>query len=307
MRTKKLPLNPFKEALESLPDVVLCGISGGVDSIVLLHSLVETGKRPIVLHFQHGWRQDEELDAKLVEETAKELGVEFLKGKAPGALPKNEAMARMHRYRFFQSAAENKNCFNLVLAHHADDQVETFLMQLIRGTGSRGWGMDRITTFGKLVVYRPLLDFWKSDIIRFAQQRNFRWREDETNDNTHLLRNRIRKELIPFLESRFSQSIRRSLWKCCEVLREEKKWLTTLVQDFSCSPSLRLADLENTPIGKQRLIISLWLKKRGVADISFEDIESIRSLIEKPGKKKCNLSKKSAVILRNGEVLLTVQ
>ncbi|QSR87998.1 tRNA lysidine(34) synthetase TilS [Methylacidiphilum caldifontis] len=307
MKEIKSAVNPFKEALKFLPADILCGISGGVDSIVLLHSLVESGKRPVVLHFKHGWRKEEEYDAKLVEETAKELGVEFITGKSKKSLPQSEAIAREDRFRFFKTVAEQKNCFNLVLAHHADDQVETFLMQLIRGTGSRGWGMDKQTSFGKLIIYRPFLEFWKSDIISFAQKRNYRWVEDQTNDNALFLRNRIRKELIPFLENRFSRSIKKSLWKFCEVLREEKKWMTSLVQDLSSSHTLRLADLESAPIGKKRLILALWLKKRGISDISFDDIESIRKLIEEQGKKKCNLSRKAAVILTKGELLLTTQ
>ncbi|KIE58518.1 tRNA(Ile)-lysidine synthetase [Methylacidiphilum kamchatkense Kam1] len=304
---KHIQNNPFAESLKSIPEVVLCGISGGVDSIVLLHSLVEAGKKPIVLHFEHGWRKDETLDSKLVEELSKKLNVEFIKKKSEKSFPKTEAGAREERFRFFIDTAQRKNCYNLVLAHHADDQVETFLMQLLRGTGTKGWGMDKISSFGKLTIYRPFLDFWKADIIAFAKKNLYCWREDETNDNALYLRNKIRKELIPFLENRFSKSVKKSLWKFCEILREEKKWLMQLTQEIASGPSLRFSDLEKAPIGKQRLAIGLWLKKRGVADISFEDIESIREMIGKKGKKKCNLSRNLAVIFKNDELVLTHQ
>jgi tRNA(Ile)-lysidine synthetase-like protein len=160
--------HPCEAALATLPDApLLAAISGGVDSVALLYALIASGRKPVVLHFDHGWRQESAADAILVRDLARRHSLPYITGKRrPGRKAEmREASARAARYRFFGQVARKLRTPHLILAHHADDQVETFFLQLLRGTGAAGRGMDPVTTRDSLVLHRPWLALWKKDIL----------------------------------------------------------------------------------------------------------------------------------------------
>src|SRR5471030_1816498 len=125
------PFTPCESALIALPESLLVGVSGGVDSVALLHALVATGRQPVVLHFDHGWRAESGADAAFVKNQARKLGLKYVGAKMRSSKNHREANARAARYAFFAKTARRLRLHDLVLAHHADDQVETFLMQLL--------------------------------------------------------------------------------------------------------------------------------------------------------------------------------
>ena len=215
-----LKMHPCEAALTALPQPLLVAVSGGVDSMVLLRALAATGRKPVVLHFDHGWRTESAADAKWVHDAARRYGLKFVAGKMrPSAKGAREADARAARYAFFARVARKLKTPDLVLAHHADDQVETFLLQLLRGSGAAGRGMDAVTQRDGLVLHRPWLGLWKKEIIAYARKHKLAWREDATNADTRHRRNRIRRQLLPYLRRLFGPRVEKNLWRAAEIAR----------------------------------------------------------------------------------------
>lgn len=166
----------------------IVAVSGGVDSMVLLHMMIRTGGHElIVAHFDHGIRSDSHLDAELVRAIALNHNLQFeTKREELGELA-SEAYARDRRYEFLRELAQ-KHSAKIVTAHHLDDLVETVAINAKRGTGWRGLAaLDSD-------ISRPLLDFEKSELIEYAQRHSVEWREDSTNASDAYLRNRLRPQ-----------------------------------------------------------------------------------------------------------------
>ncbi len=224
-----IPPSPQPKALlralaawrDKLPARLLVGVSGGADSVALLHLLVEKGCRPHVCHLNHRWRGAEaDADAEFVRALAGKLKLPVtIKARKVGP---TEDAARKARHEFFHECAKATGIHTLALAHTADDQAETILLRLIRGAGPTGLaGMAAEREFGKLHVVRPLLNISRSEIVEYLQARGLAWREDASNRDVRFLRNRVRHVLLPLLEREFNPGIRRVLLRTAEVLRAE--------------------------------------------------------------------------------------
>ena len=278
-------------ALASLPEALLVGVSGGVDSIALLHALVAAGRQPVVLHFDHGWRAKSGADADFVRDMARKYGLKYIGGKmcASAARGHREADARTARYTFFAKTAKRLGIHDVVLAHHADDQVETYLLQLLRGSGAAGRGMDAIRERDGLVVHRPWLGIWKKVIVAYARNHKLKWRDDATNADTRHRRNLIRLRLLPYLEKQFGPAVTENLFRAAEIARAEGEWLDTLCMAAQ-EPELSVKALRAAPLAQQRRTLLRWLQGRGVTNISFADVEAVRALLENEKTAKINLS-----------------
>lgn len=214
-----------RERLLDPGEPVLVAVSGGVDSMVLVHVLRDLGHPCTVLHVEHGLRGREgDADCAFVEEQSRSLGLRCRSIKvdaAAHALDKGVSIqmaARELRYAFIHAVSrEDKQ--KVAMAHHADDAVETLLVHLLRGTGSQGWGSIKPRS-GEVV--RPLLCVDRAAILSFAQERGIRFREDSSNAETKYLRNRIRHELVPSLEQ-LRPGARKSLARSVAMLRELTK------------------------------------------------------------------------------------
>ncbi len=273
----------------------LIGVSGGRDSVALLHLLLEAGfTRLIVCHLDHQLRgRASRADAAFVEKLAERHGLEIVNGKADvRSLAKKkrlsiETAAREARYEFFAATARRKKCRTLFLAHHADDQVETFVFNLFRGAGASGLGAMRMesrrTIAGaRLVIIRPLLAVWRNEIDAYIAKNRLKFREDASNAGTIPLRNKLRHEILPALEKWFGRDIRKSLWRAAEILAEENEWLSAMIPPSG--RELSVPALREMPVARQRRSIHAWLKLMNVRDAGFEEIESVRSLL--PGSAK---------------------
>jgi tRNA(Ile)-lysidine synthetase-like protein len=175
----------------------IVAVSGGVDSIVLLDLLSKQPQLDIVVaHFDHGMRKDSYMDLEFVKDTAKKMNLDFY--SAQGNLGENasEAQAREARYKFLKNVASEQNADAIITAHHQDDQVETIIINILRGTGRKG--LDSLKD--RKDVKRPLLNYSKSEIIDYAKKNKIIWREDPTNQDEKYLRNYIRK-ILPKLSS----------------------------------------------------------------------------------------------------------
>ena len=299
--------HPCEIALAALPDApLLAAISGGVDSVALLHALVAAGRKPIVLHFDHGWRQASAADAIWVRDLARKHGLKYLTGKRrPGRKnERREADARAARYRFFAQVARKLRTPHLVLAHHADDQVETFLLQLLRGSGAAGRGMDPITTRDGLTLHRPWLALWKKDIRAYARKKKLKWRDDITNSDTKHRRNLLRHDVLPYLRKKLGPHVEQNLWRAAEIARAESEWLDTLCADAAQGPELSVKTLRAAPLAQQRRTILRWLQVRAIPDLTFAHVESLRALLTQHAPAKINLPANQHARRRAGKIFI---
>jgi len=178
---------------------VLVALSGGLDSVVLLHLLRFGGRKGSLwaAHFDHAMRPDSAADRAWVTGLCRAWEVPLLAERATPA-PRSESAARASRYAFLARAADEVGAERIATAHHADDQAETLLFRLARGTNLRGLAGIPARR-GRIV--RPLLPFRRAELAAYAAAARLRWREDPTNRDTRLARNRIRHALLPVLES----------------------------------------------------------------------------------------------------------
>ncbi len=188
----------------------LVGVSGGADSVALLHLLVAAGFRDlIVCHLDHRLRgRASTEDARFVRRLAENLGLvcecgrvdvrERMKAQAESL----ETAARHARHEFFAQCAENHGCNRVLLAHHADDQAETVLWNLLRGShGMKGMREEQSLMIKgvKLQLIRPLLGLRHAELVEWLESRSLRWREDASNSEPVAIRNRLRNEVFPLL------------------------------------------------------------------------------------------------------------
>jgi tRNA(Ile)-lysidine synthase len=295
---------PFKAAVipgEFSPDDPhLIGVSGGRDSVALLHWLVQRGfRRLIVCHLDHGLRSTSDSDARFTEDLARSLGVECVtnavdaRAVAAEAKLSLEAAAREMRYGFFAEVAAARGCPRVFLAHHADDQVETFLLQLLRGAGASGLGgMPTLSMrpIGRveLSIARPFLGVWRAEIDGYVADHALRFCEDETNAELHHTRNRIRHLALPALREAFGRDPREALWRAAELIRAEDDLLAAAPELRDLPAELDVSWLRGLPLALQRRVLHRWMRRGGVADVGFEEVEAARSLLA-GGTAKVNL------------------
>ncbi len=295
--------SPLITALAGLPERLLVGISGGVDSVALLQALVKAGRKPVVLHFDHGWRAESAEDAGWVRALAKGMRLSCHGGKMRSGKGVNtEAEARRARYAFFARMAKRLSVADLVLAHHADDQVETFLLQLLRGTGSAGRGMEPVAHREGLILHRPWLGIWKKEIVAFAKREGLEWREDSTNADTRHRRNLIRRRILPYLQKQIGASVGENLLRTAEIQRAEGEWLDQLCGEAETQLSVK--ELRDAPLARQRRTILRWLQSRDVRNIGFADVEAVRGLLHHISPAKVNLSEGRFARRRAGKLFV---
>ncbi len=286
----KRPEDPLLVRLAGLPSPFLLGVSGGCDSCALLHAAVTAGLSPVVLHFDHGWRKTGAVESRFVRALAKCHGLSCVTGKAPADAAHNESTARRQRWAFFRRAAKRLGIDRIVLAHHADDQAETFLLQLLRGTGSGWHGMAATSVQEGLTVHRPWLEVGRREIEAYARAEGLAWHDDPTNLDQGPLRNRLRHRLIPLLEAEFEPAVRARLGRAAEIQRANQEWLDALVAEEARAERLPVARLRALPVGHQRHLLRAWLRGRKIADLSFADIEAARGLLFRERPARINLS-----------------
>ena len=208
---------------------IVVAISGGLDSVALLHLFrfaITQSHQLHAAHFDHCSRDDSAADAQWVSGLCRAWGVPLELGRAKEALISEES-ARNARHDFLESVRTRVGGGVVVMAHHADDQAETVLFRMVRGSGLRGLsGMSEYRDPG---VWRPLLPFWRDEIALYAQEVCLNWREDPTNQEQRFTRNIIRNNVLPEIESRIAPAARRSLVRLADLAREdEKAWIILL-------------------------------------------------------------------------------
>ena len=329
-------------------ETVLVGCSGGPDSIALFHLLREmAGKYELSLvmaHLNHGIRKEADADEAFVRRLAETEGIRMVTEKVNcPALSKEwkvslESAARKARYAFFESHAKALKASKVALGHTADDQAETILMRLLRGAGlKRLAGMFPITCRKGVYFIRPLIRCQKSDVLAYLASRNLAYRTDETNLAPCCTRNKIRLNLMPFLEKEFNPSIVRTLSQTAELIREDHDLLEHVMSnlerrlgiDFKKARSeqvvrkeypwtagfeeeahyIDLDKIRSQPMGIQRRIIQKWLSVFSIHPrrIHYQHIQAITNLINRSeGGGELSLPGGVSIYREAGQLCLTV-
>ncbi|MBA3960581.1 MAG: tRNA lysidine(34) synthetase TilS [Chthoniobacterales bacterium] len=294
----------------------LVGVSGGRDSVVLLHWLLSRGyKRLTVCHLDHGLRgRASRGDLEFVRRLATKWKLPFatakrdVAGYAAKCHQSIEQTAREMRLGFFGEVACRRRCYTVFLAHHADDQVETFLMRLLRGAGGCGLGaMREVSEFAPLRFVRPFLGVWRSEIDAYVAEHRLKFREDASNLELVATRNRTRHLLIPQLEKQLGRNVRQNIWRAASVFSEEDALMESLVPVtfFLREATLPVEMLIELPIALQRRTILRWLRSRGIRDLGYNVVERVRSLLAPGGAvAKVNLPGDRHARRRDGELFI---
>lgn len=209
-------------------------MSGGPDSVYLLMEMKSRGVDVVAAHWNHSLRgRDSDADQRFVEDLGKTLGIQVVSGKISGGRARRhrteggaaatEARMRKSRYRFLETVRQEAGADRILVAHTADDQVETVLMRILEGAGISGLkGIPRKTAEG---IERPILDVWREEILEYLQKHKIPYRVDKSNFDTRFERNWIRHVLIPLLEKRYGKSVKKRIFALGERFREMDAFL----------------------------------------------------------------------------------
>jgi tRNA(Ile)-lysidine synthase len=246
---------------------VVVAVSGGPDSLALLSILRELiPSLPLhltVAHFDHGWRDDSSADRDFVHDFARRWGFDFKTARAEPTLPHTESAAREARYRFLRETAEQTRSTAIALGHTRDDQVETLLLHLLRGSGSRGLGAMRRRD-GDLA--RPLLDVSRADLEAYLARLHLTPRRDPSNEDPRFTRNRLRQQLLPSIDA-FDPSARELLARTADILAEEDRYLQDQVADLPEDIATDREAFATLPPALQRRVIRRLIPEGGFARI----------------------------------------
>jgi len=302
-----------RQALLTPGDRVLVAVSGGPDSVALLHllnSLRDELQLDLeVAHLQHGIRgRESEDDARFVAGLANDLRLPFhLKVvnipamKAAAAKGNVEQLARQERYRFFTEMAEGRKLNKIATGHTLDDQAETVLMWLLRGCGMKGLGgisplrcLDNESDSAVRLI-RPLLAISKTEILEYLREAELPYRNDGTNKDAALLRNWIRLELLPEIAEKIGSGFQRRLGSQADLLRDEDDLLDRIaratLETVRAPGGLDRAAFVKQENGLQRRMLRLWIaESRGhLRGLDYDHVEDLIDLIAR-GKPQSRLS-----------------
>ncbi|MGB3401423.1 MAG: tRNA lysidine(34) synthetase TilS [Microcoleaceae cyanobacterium] len=278
---------------------ILVAVSGGQDSLCLIQILLDLqpkwGWNLAIAHCDHGWRSDSEANANYIKNLAETWQIPFYLLTASD-LDKSEAAARKWRYQALAEVAQNHQYTDVVTGHTKSDRAETLLYNLIRGSGADGlqalsWQRP-LKLQGKTVatLVRPLLEMTRSQTGEFCQQRQIKIWEDSTNSDLNYARNRIRQELIPYLQTHFNPQVEQALAQTVELLQADVDYLEqqteSLYQQAVSVEPIRInrITLRSAPQTLQRRVMRKILIQILPKAPNFDQIEKLTALISAPNR-----------------------
>ena len=310
----KIPKIPLIQSLNKQSQYLLA-ISGGADSVALLH-LLKNSHQLILIHLNHQLRGKESgNDARFVRSLAKKLKLPCEIKKAPIAkIAKKqnisiEMTARQQRHLFFAEIAKKYKCPRILLAHHSDDNAETILWNLIRGSGGlKGISMKTQQNISgkKLTFLRPLIHTSRKEIMQFLEENQLSFRQDKTNSQPITPRNRIRNEVFPLLEKILGRNPRPAICRANEINQEKEKIVSHLLP-FLVNPketTLSVIKLKKQPLELQKVILHQWLKNQKISNISQALIHRCLKILDSTKIAKINLPKNRFLRRKSGELFL---
>jgi len=299
----------LKQTLPIIDPPIIVGLSGGPDSMTLVHALMIKNKAPIAAHFNHKLREESDQEATIVREYCISQGLPFREGEGNVRQYSKdlgislEEAARILRYRFLFDIAEKESAGAVAVAHHAGDQVETILMNLLRGTGTKGLvGMEIVTLPNPwsvtIPLLRPFLELNKDQILAYLEENQLPALEDPSNQDLTFHRNNIRHTLIPKLEQ-ITPGFQRRLLQTSQILSSENQaldhffklaWRECLNSQGGSYIQFTRELFVNYPTAIQRRIIREGLKKLRpeYRELSFPLVEAALNFFRNPSQKSAN-------------------
>lgn len=303
---EKVELAIKKHKLIKDGEKVLVGVSGGPDSIALLHILYKLGKKMnfsiAAATFDHRMRPESKRETIFVKETVEELGIPFFSGRANNKqklLGCSEQTARKMRFDFLLSTAKSNNFDRIALAHNLDDLVETFLMHLIRGAGITGLAAIRPSSFDGKIVH-PLIYVERKEIEHYLNKGHLKYVTDMTNYDMNYTRNYIRYRLIPVLTS-INPEFKKSIFSLASIFEEEDRFIDLIVKtDLKAmkinEETYSLSLFDSLPLFERRRIMRIILGD----EVKFERIERVLDEMSLR-KRKINISADQYLVASRGE------
>lgn len=279
-------------------ETLLVALSGGADSVALADALAllrrPRGFRLVAAHLDHALRPGSAADAAFCARLCEGLGVPLRTGRADvrsragregGGL---EQAARRERYAFLRRIAREEQAAAVAVAHTRDDQAETLLLHLLRGAGTSGLGGMRAR---RGAIVRPMLAVSRAEVLAHLRERGLDWREDPSNADLVHRRNRVRHELLPYLESRYNPAARVALARAAGLLAEEAAYMTRqgrAVLAPACREEpgalvIRLRVLAQAPMAVARVAIREALRRAGgLRHVGAVHVERLLRLARRP-------------------------
>ncbi len=280
----------------------LIGFSGGADSTALLKMLIPLQREGILrltaIHVHHGLRgADADGDEAFARKTCEKEGIPFRSVRVDLCGRSDEDAAREARYEAFRDCMRKERIPVLILAHHREDQAETFLMRLMRGAGPEGLGCMRPEeTRDGYRILRPLLDFSRDELRAALEADGQPWREDGSNRDSRYFRNRIRAELLPRMEAMIPGAAGR-IAAAAEMIALEGEALegeaAAFLRAHAAEGRIRRAPLLEVPEALRRRIVRRWWREAGPKlperELNREQTEALSRLIREDGARTVNL------------------
>jgi tRNA(Ile)-lysidine synthase len=292
MLLKQIRANILDRQLLRSGEGILVAVSGGVDSMVLLHilnSLAAEMKWDLtVVHLNHHLRgRSSDADARFVETLTRRWGLRFSGSVAevPVIARQNrislEMAGRLARHACFKQAALENKCTSIALAHHADDQLELFFLRLLRGSGEGLGGMQWISPLPnhpQLKLVRPLLNLPKAFLKEYAAANKLSFREDASNADVDFQRNRIRHELLPLLRKSYQAGLDSVVTRTMDILSAEADCMGDIARQWM---KARRPDFSSLHVAVQRRALQYQLYSAGIIP-DFMQVESLRCFPHRP-------------------------
>lgn len=301
-----------KESLVENGDRIVVGFSGGPDSVFLVEMLLKLREKIdfdiVLVHINHLLRgeeaqRDEDFSinygkSKGLKVFARKINITSL-GKEKG-LSLEEA-GREARYSFYKEVLEKSNSNKIALAHNKDDQIETFMFRLTRGTGLSG--LEGIATKRDRYI-RPISEIYKSEIVNYLDENNISYCIDSTNLENEFTRNSIRIDLIPFIEKRYNPKFKDKIFSLIEEIRDINIFIEKEIEQFSYDETINIESILKFPKSIRGKILSKYLYKYGL-EVNRKKISLIESILEKGGSQEISLD--SQYILKKEYNILKIQ
>ena len=298
-----LNINKKYNLIES-NDIIVVGFSGGPDSVFLVEMLKKLQHffnfKIYLVHINHLLRgEDADSDENFSFEYAKKNNLEiFIKRIPIKEIAKEigktlEEVGREERYKFFSEIYEKVRATKIATAHNKDDQIETFLFRLIRGTSLQGLEGIKIKNNN---VIRPISEIYKKDILEYLNKNEIQYKIDKTNFENEFTRNSIRLDLIPFIEERYNIKFKDKIFSLIKEIRENNQNNFLNLSDYTDSENRII--LEKTKFLSnfdKKNLLSLFLNKKNI-EVNRNKIDEISSLIKSNGTKKIDLDKSYRIV-----------
>lgn len=293
----------FPQAAAGVDAPVVVGVSGGPDSLSLLHAMVHLGWRVIAAHLDHALRLESPQEAEAVRRAAAALGVTAIieRRDVPALVLQRklsiEEAARTARYEFLFRVASEHHAAAVAVAHSADDQVETVLMHLLRGAGLTGLRGMRFRSLPNpwsetIPLVRPLLGVWRDEILAYVEENGLQSVDDASNRDLRFYRNRLRHEALPYLDE-LNPGVKARLWQTAALLGDEdallaelaeRTWQECLLESVPGALALDAGRLQDAPLAIRRRLLrrASGILHPGLRDIDYAAVERALAFLDAP-------------------------